>query len=82
MPGEAEITHFYDTLFRQENILRFDVSVNAVVYVAIIDCLQNLPNDAERCRQRHSKHQRRLLTKRKEGLNVSWLPFRMLLQLI
>ena len=46
MPGEAEITHFYNSIFSEQHILGLDVAVDAVVHVAVVDCLQNLPYDA------------------------------------
>ena len=46
MPGEAEITHFDDAILGEEDVLRLDVAVDAVVDVAVVDRLQNLPYDA------------------------------------
>ena len=51
MPGKAEITHFDDAVLGEQNILGFDVPVDAVVHVAVVDCLQNLPYDAHGQRQ-------------------------------
>ena len=46
MPGKAEITHFDDSVFSEQHVLGLDVAVDAVVHVAVVDCLQNLPYDA------------------------------------
>ena len=48
MPGKAEITHFDDTVLGEQHVFGLDVTVDAVVHVAIVDCLQNLPYDAHR----------------------------------
>ena len=46
MPGKAEITHFNDSVFSEQHVLGLDVTVDAVVHVTVVDCLQNLPYDA------------------------------------
>ena len=51
MSGKAEITHFDDAVFREQHVLGLDVTVDAVVDVAVVDRLQNLPYDAHRQRQ-------------------------------
>ena len=48
MPGKAEITHFDDTVLGEQHVFGLDVTVDAVVHVAIVDCLQDLPYDAHR----------------------------------
>ena len=54
MPGKAEITHFDDAVLGEEDVLRLDVAVDAVVDVAVVDRLQNLPYDAHRQRKGHA----------------------------
>jgi hypothetical protein len=53
-PSEAEIAKLDDPFLGDENIFRLDVSVDAVVKVAVVNGLQRLPDDAHRRRHRNS----------------------------
>ena len=44
--GEAEIAKLYNSITREQNVFRFDISMNTIVQMAIVDSLQRLPNDA------------------------------------
>lgn len=52
--GKAEIAELHHAFLSEKDVFRFDVSVNAVVGVAIADGLQCLPDDPLRQHFRHS----------------------------
>ena len=52
--SKSEITKFDHAFFGEEDIFRLDVSMNAIVGVAISDGLQCLPDDPLRQHFRHS----------------------------
>ena len=68
MPGEAEITHFDDAVLGEEDVLRLDVAVDAVVDVAVVDRLQYLPYDAHRQRKGHAGNASKIVLMNIEAL--------------
>ena len=51
-PGKPKVGQFNDSVFCEENIFRFDISMKKIVKVAMIQTLKRLPYDALRCRHR------------------------------
>ena len=53
--GKAEIAEFDNTIPSEQNVFRFDITMNTVVHVAVVDCLQRLPDYARSCWHRNSE---------------------------
>ena len=45
IPGEAEVAELEDLVLGEQQVLRLDIPVDAVVGVAVADGLQHLPRD-------------------------------------
>ena len=54
--GKAEIAEFDNTIPSEQNVFRFDITMNTVVHVAVVDCLQRLPDYARSCWHRNSEN--------------------------
>lgn len=44
-PGKAKVAELDHAILGQQDVLRLDVAVDAVVLVTVVDGLQSLPND-------------------------------------
>ena len=53
--GKAEIAEFDNTIPGEQDVFRFDISMNTVVHVTVVDSLQRLPDYACGCWHRNSE---------------------------
>ena len=57
-PGEPKVTELDAAASSDEDVLGFDIAMNAVVQVTKLDCPQCLPYDPLRLRLRHTRDEK------------------------
>ena len=83
--GKAEIAELDDSIFGKQNVFWLHITMNTIVQVTVIDCLEGLPDDTHCCRHRYSNKKKRKCLKSDISaafFRESILPFGMLFQFI